>query len=80
MSRRLAARELEAKRLADAALEDATAPHARGRQELEDVRELRERYLAGGGGGAGGKKKGGGGACAGAFDVNADDADKEKNY
>lgn len=78
MSRRLAARELEAKRLADAALEDAAAPHARGRQELEDVRELRERYLAGGGGGAGGKKKGGGGACAGAFDVDADDADEEK--
>lgn len=45
MSRRLAARELEAKRLADAAMADAVLPHARGRQELEDVRELRERYV-----------------------------------
>jgi len=66
MARRLAARELEAKRLADAAAADAACvPHSRGSQELEDVRGMRERYLAGGGrkekkergGGAGGDEE-----------------------
>ena len=64
MSRRLAARELETKRLADAALADSVAPHARGMQELEDVRGLRERYLGGDGGRAEGKGRGGGAAAA----------------